>query len=142
MDRLPDNKKLDVKETYESQRKLVNQKLIPLIQKSINKQTFPVVDGVIKKHANSRHAEKRERQAKTIDKLARIDDRLVGKLYNDELQPILTDNQYHSLEASETDDDNPNKRKIVIQDLAWRSFTEIILTMSSTRHRRHAEHEN
>ena len=60
MDRLPDNKKLDVKETYESQRKLVNQKLIPLIQKSINKQTFPVVDGVIKYIIHERHRHQRE----------------------------------------------------------------------------------
>lgn len=48
MDRLPVDKRLVIEETFENQRKLVNQKIIPLIQKSINKQTFLVVDGIIK----------------------------------------------------------------------------------------------
>ncbi|CAG8537864.1 16371_t:CDS:2 [Funneliformis caledonium] len=48
---------------------------------------------------------------------------LIEKLYNDELRPIWTDNKYYSPEVSETDDENPNKRKIVIRDLKWRSLT-------------------
>ncbi|UZO05869.1 uncharacterized protein OCT59_026207 [Rhizophagus irregularis] len=48
-----------------------------------------------RKHANSRRSDKQERQNKTID----------------------------NLEVSETDSDNPNKRKIIIRDLKWRSAT-------------------
>ena len=60
MDRLPDDNRLDIKETYENQRQLVNQKIIPLIQKSINKRTFPVVDGIIKHIIHERHRHQRE----------------------------------------------------------------------------------
>ncbi|CAG8692230.1 16226_t:CDS:2, partial [Funneliformis caledonium] len=43
-------------------------------------------------------------EARIISKLIRLDDQLLEKFYNDEIQPILTDNQYYSLEVSETDD--------------------------------------
>ncbi|PKC53682.1 hypothetical protein RhiirA1_404150 [Rhizophagus irregularis] len=56
--------------------------------------------------------EKRERRSKIIDKLTTLKDR-------------LTENRYHSPEESETDEDNPNKRKIVIRDLKWRSSSLI-----------------
>jgi hypothetical protein len=52
-----------------------------------------------------------------IDKLIKLDDRLINKFYDDELNLIQTDNSYHSPEISETDVDNPENRKIVIQDL-------------------------
>ncbi|PKK44827.1 hypothetical protein RhiirC2_722730, partial [Rhizophagus irregularis] len=66
---------------------------------------------------------KRERRSKIIDKLTTLKDRLVDKFYDDELQLVQTENRYHSLEKSETDEDNPNKRKIIIQDLKWRLFS-------------------
>ena len=47
---------------------------------------------------------------------------MIGKFHNHELQPIRSDNRYHSPEVSETDDDNI-KRKVVIRDLKWRSST-------------------
>jgi len=50
-------------------------------------------------------------------------DRLVKKFRPDELQGVRTDNRYHSPEVSETDNENPNKRKIVVQDIKWRSST-------------------
>ena len=59
---------------------------------------------------------------KTIGKLIKLDDRLLRNFYNDELQPIRTDNRYHSPEVSETDNEDV-KQKIVIQDIKWRSST-------------------
>ena len=43
--------------------------------------------------------------------------------YPNELQPIMSDNKYHSPEESETDDENPNQRMITIRDIEWRSST-------------------
>ncbi|CAB4381256.1 unnamed protein product [Rhizophagus irregularis] len=48
-----------------------------------------------RKHANSRQSDKQERRNKTID----------------------------NSEVSKTDSDNPNKQKIIIRDLKWRSAT-------------------
>ncbi|CAG8765832.1 4562_t:CDS:2, partial [Rhizophagus irregularis] len=61
-----------------------------------------------RRHANSRRSDKRKRRSKIIDKLTTLKDQ-------------LTENRYHSPEESETDEDNPNKHKIVIRDLKWRS---------------------
>ncbi|UZN99503.1 uncharacterized protein OCT59_000772 [Rhizophagus irregularis] len=166
MDRLPDDKSLNIKKTFESQQKKVNN-IIPVVQKSINKKFFPVTDGIIKHviHERHRHQQeellnarrganwkrerrskiidklttlkdrlKRERRSKIIDKLTTLKDRLVDKFYDDELRPVRTENRYHSLEESETDEDNPNKRKIVIRDLKWRS--------SSSRRVRNREYSN
>ncbi|PKC08183.1 hypothetical protein RhiirA5_500118 [Rhizophagus irregularis] len=69
---------------------------------------------------------KRERRNKTIDKLKKLKDRLINKFHTNELRPLQTDNRYHSPEVSETDSDNPNKRKIVIRDLKWRSATDSV----------------
>lgn len=55
--------------------------------------------------------------------MQRNKDRLVGKFRSNELQPIKIDNRYHSPEVSETDNDNPGTRNIVIKDLKWRSST-------------------
>jgi len=54
MDRLPDDKSLNIKRTFESQRKKVNN-IIPVVQKSINKNFFLVTDGVIKHVIYERH---------------------------------------------------------------------------------------
>ncbi|GBC28481.2 hypothetical protein GLOIN_2v1765153 [Rhizophagus irregularis DAOM 181602=DAOM 197198] len=95
MDRLPEDKALNTRKTFDSQRKLVQNNIIP----------------------------KRERRNKTIDKLKKLKDRLINKFHTNELRPLQTDNRYHSPEVSETDSDNPNKRKIIIRDLKWRSAT-------------------
>lgn len=59
-----------------------------------------------------------------MDKLIKLEDRLMNKFYNDELNPIRSDNRYHSPELSETDEaDDSNNRKIVVRDLKWRSAT-------------------
>lgn len=58
--RLPENQQLDVNKTFENQRKLVNNTLIPVIQKTINKKTFPASDAVIKHIIHERHRHQRE----------------------------------------------------------------------------------
>ena len=52
-----------------------------------------------------------------------IEDPLVKLFKKSELRPIMDISAYHSPEASETDDDDINKRKIVTKDLIWRSTT-------------------
>jgi hypothetical protein len=75
-----------------------------------------------------------------IDRLVKSKDRLISELYKDELIPIQTDNRFHSPEVSETDNDDPNSRKVVIRDLKWRSSTVnvlcflFILQISSNRY--------
>ncbi|PKC69918.1 hypothetical protein RhiirA1_391750 [Rhizophagus irregularis] len=152
MDRLLEDKALNTRKTFDSQRKLVQNNIISVVQKMINKNIFSVSDGVIKhivhkrhrhqrelllnserdanwkdlekkKHANSRRSDKRERRNKTIDKLKKLKDRLINKFHTNELRPLQTDNRYHSPEVSETDSDNPNKQKIIIRNLKWRSAT-------------------
>jgi hypothetical protein len=48
IERLPDNQRLDITQTYESQKKIVNNYIVPIVQKAINKKAFPVSDGIIK----------------------------------------------------------------------------------------------
>uniref|UniRef100_U9T981 Uncharacterized protein n=1 Tax=Rhizophagus irregularis (strain DAOM 181602 / DAOM 197198 / MUCL 43194) TaxID=747089 RepID=U9T981_RHIID len=130
MDRLPDDKSLNIKKTFESQRKKVNN-IIPVVQKSINKKFFPVTDGVIKHVIHERHRhqreellnarrganwvendkkggtqipdKKRERRSKIIDKLTTLKDR-------------LTENRYHSPEESETDEDNQTNLRTFLRN--------------------------
>ena len=61
MDRLPEDKKLDISRTFESQRESVNSHIIPIIQKSINKKIFSVVDSIIKHIIHERHRHQREK---------------------------------------------------------------------------------
>ena len=61
MDRLPEDKKLDISRTFKSQRESVNSHIILIIQKSINKKIFPVVDGIIKHIIHERHRYQREK---------------------------------------------------------------------------------
>ncbi|CAG8452881.1 4168_t:CDS:2 [Funneliformis caledonium] len=51
---------LDINKTYENQKDIVNNHIISVIQKTINKKTFPVVDGVIKHIIHEQHHHKRE----------------------------------------------------------------------------------
>ena len=60
MNRLPDNRKLKVDKTFESQREDANKYIIPVVQKSLNKKVFPVVDGIIKHIIHERHRHQRE----------------------------------------------------------------------------------
>ncbi|PKC55567.1 hypothetical protein RhiirA1_402792 [Rhizophagus irregularis] len=70
MDQLLEDKALNTKKTFDSQRKLVQNNIIP----------------------------KWERQNKTIDKLKKLKDRLINKFHTNELQSLQTDNRYHSPE--------------------------------------------
>ena len=59
-----------------------------------------------------------------IEQLEKSHDPLVKKFTADELVPLKTDNRYHSMEESETDEDSlSGKRKLVTRDLQWRSST-------------------
>ena len=60
MDRLPANIKLDVNETFESQREAVNKHIIPVIKNSIDKKTFSVVDSIIQHIIYECHRYQRE----------------------------------------------------------------------------------
>ena len=53
-----------------------------------------------------------------------INDPLIRKFHEDQFDPILKNNVYHSLEISETDEENTSgKRKVTIRDLRWCSTT-------------------
>jgi len=60
MDRLPEDKALNTRKTFDSQRKLVQNNIIPVVQKTINKNIFSVSDGVIKHIVHERHRHQRE----------------------------------------------------------------------------------
>ncbi|PKY35700.1 hypothetical protein RhiirB3_456917 [Rhizophagus irregularis] len=55
MDQLLEDKALNTKKTFDSQRKLVQNNIIPVVQKTINKNIFSVSDGVIKHIVHERH---------------------------------------------------------------------------------------
>jgi hypothetical protein len=55
MDRLPEDKTLNTRRTFESQRKLVHNYIIPVVQKTINKKIFSAFDSVIKHIIHERH---------------------------------------------------------------------------------------
>jgi hypothetical protein len=59
MDRLPADKRLDVNETFENQKDIVNKHIIPVIQKAI-KNTFSVTDGILRHIIHERHRHQRE----------------------------------------------------------------------------------
>jgi hypothetical protein len=59
-------------------------------------------------------------------------DRLVKKFRPNELQQVRMDNRYHSPEVSETDEENPDKRKVVIRDIGWRSSTVSLLFLNQS----------
>ena len=60
IERLPDNQRLDITQTYDSQKKIVNNYIVPIVQKAINKKAFPVSDGIIKHIIHERHRHQRE----------------------------------------------------------------------------------
>jgi hypothetical protein len=60
MERLPENQKLDVTQTFEAQRQNANKHIIPIVQRTINKKLFPVSDGIIKHIIQERHRHQRE----------------------------------------------------------------------------------
>ncbi|RGB23366.1 hypothetical protein C1646_774599, partial [Rhizophagus diaphanus] len=74
------------------------------------------------KHGNSRRSEKQIRQTNMVRHLQLLDNPIVSKLKKSELNPIILENAYHSLEESEVDSDNDsNENRIIIRDIKWRS---------------------
>ena len=57
-----------------------------------------------------------------IKHLQVVGDELIKQFKKNELQPVVDNNIYHSPEESETDSENDGK-KIVVNDLRWRSST-------------------
>jgi len=55
---------LDLENTFDSQKRLVNNTLIPIVKKSIDKVTFPVADGIIKHIIHKRHRHQRKKYLK------------------------------------------------------------------------------
>jgi hypothetical protein len=60
MDRLSEEKQLNINKTFENQQKYINGHIIPIIQKSINKDIFPVDDGIIRHIIYEQHHHQRE----------------------------------------------------------------------------------
>ncbi len=56
-------------------------------------------------------------RSRIIEQLRDKKDPLIKKFTRSDLCPITEDNQFHSLEESETDSDNLKERKIVIKDI-------------------------
>ena len=56
-----------------------------------------------------------------IQHLQVVGDELIKQFKKNELQPVVDNNIYHSPEESETDSEND--KKIVVNDLRWRSST-------------------
>ena len=67
--------------------------------------------------------QKRSNRTKTIEHLEAINDPIIKSFKNDELRPIKESSAYHSPDISETDEENPSKRKLITKDLTWRSTT-------------------
>ena len=56
-----------------------------------------------------------------IQHLQVVGDELIKQFKKNELQPVIDNNIYHSPEESETDSEDG--KKIVVNDLRWRSST-------------------
>ena len=57
---MSEDSQLNIKQTFESQRNLVNGTLIPTVQLNLNQSTFPVDDGIIYDIIHARHRHQRE----------------------------------------------------------------------------------
>lgn len=64
--------------------------------------------------------QKRARRIKSAQSLINQKSKKIAK-YRDELLDVIQEAKIHSPEESETDPDNPEKRKIVVYDYSWRS---------------------
>lgn len=61
MDRMPADSKMKLSRTFEDQKDLVNEVIIPIIKKSVDvTNTFPVVDGILYDMIHKRHRYQRE----------------------------------------------------------------------------------
>ncbi|UZO17223.1 uncharacterized protein OCT59_008584 [Rhizophagus irregularis] len=148
--RMPQETQLDIEKTFESQKDLVVKTIVPNLMKTLDLDTYPIGEGVIyemiyqrhrhkrdnlrvknksendikketgRKHQNLRRSEKRKKRSKTINNLRNLNDPLIQKFSNEELRPIITENGYHSLEISESED---GQNIIVVCNLQWCSST-------------------
>ena len=61
-DRLSTENKLDLSKTFEDQKDLVNRIIVPTVARSIDSNTFPVVDGILYNMIHERHRHQRKSQ--------------------------------------------------------------------------------
>jgi hypothetical protein len=67
---MPENSKLNVNETFESQKQIVTTKIIPALLKVIDLKTYPIGEGILYEMIHQRHRHQREealRKTKTTD---------------------------------------------------------------------------
>ena len=67
---MPENSKLNVDETFESQKQIVTTKIIPALLKVIDPETYPIGEGILYEMIHQRHCHQREealRKTKTTD---------------------------------------------------------------------------
>ena len=60
IDNMPESSLLDVRQTFESQRDLVNRTIVPTVQASLDLRTFSVDDIIIYDIIHERHRHQRE----------------------------------------------------------------------------------
>ena len=60
IDRMTDKIRLDLSKTFEEQKDLVNRTIIPNVMKSIDLNTFPIVDDILYNMIHERHRHQRE----------------------------------------------------------------------------------
>ena len=57
---MPPENQLDIEQTFESQKELVTQTIIPVLMKTLDLVTYPVGEGVVYDMIHCRHRHKRE----------------------------------------------------------------------------------
>ena len=57
---MPPENQLDIEQTFESQKELVTQTIIPVLMKTLDLVTYPVGEGVVYDMIHHRHHHKRE----------------------------------------------------------------------------------
>ena len=57
---MPENSKLNVDETFESQKQIVTTKIIPALLKVIDPEIYPIGEGILYEMIHQRHCHQRE----------------------------------------------------------------------------------
>jgi hypothetical protein len=57
---MPNDCQLDVDKTFENQKNLINNSIVPTVMKALDKNTFPVAETVIYELIHARHKHRRE----------------------------------------------------------------------------------
>ncbi|PKY61398.1 hypothetical protein RhiirA4_522086 [Rhizophagus irregularis] len=144
IERIPAESRLNLDNTFESQRNLVNGTIVPTVMNALDSDTFPVTEGVIydiihirhkhqreehlkksrneeyqdeqtrRKNLNSRRNAKRISRARTMENLQAARDPLIQKFKESELAQIKKKSVFHSPEVSETDEENSGGKRKIV----------------------------